>query len=141
MQDNELLQAIYNNTQELKTEVQEVKERVTVVEKRVGALENTVAALGSEVADVKSTVATLGNEVADVKNKVTVLDNKVTNISLTLENEICINIQRVAEGHLDLSRNLHEALKIDREKEMMSVRITVLENEMRKAKERLDSIA
>ena len=34
------------------------------------------------------------------------LENDVTDIKLTLENEIRVNIQRVAEGHLDLSRNL-----------------------------------
>lgn len=44
------------------------------------------------------------------------LENDVTDIKLTLENEIRVNIQRVAEGHLDLSRNLHEALKIDKKK-------------------------
>ena len=155
MTDHELLQAIYNNTQELRTDVQqlrtdvqqlkqdtqELKERVTAVENRVGVLENTVAALESEVADVKSTVAALASEVTDVKTKVAVLDNRVTNISLTLENEIRVNIQRVAEGHLDLSRNLQEALKIDHEKEMMSVRINVLETEMHKTKERLDNVA
>ena len=141
MKDNELLQAIYNNTQELKTDVQELKERVTAVENRVGVLENTVAALASEVTDVKSTVTVLASEVTDVKTKVTVLDDKVTNINLVLENEIRVNIQRVAEGHLDLSRNLHEALKIDHEKEMMSVRINVLETEMHKTIERLDNIA
>lgn len=45
--------------------------------------------------------------------KASTIEKKVSNIELTLENEIRTNIKRVAEGHLDLSRNLHEALKID----------------------------
>lgn len=92
MTDNELLQAIYNDTQEL-------KQRMSNVE------------------------------------------NKVTDIELTLENEISVNIKRVAEGHLDLSRNLHEALKIDSEKEMMAVRVNILESELRRIKQRLNDIA
>ena len=66
------------------------------------------------------------------------LENDVTDIKLTLENEIRVNIQRVAEGHLDLSRNLHEALKIDSEKEMLAIRVSVLETELRRIKERLE---
>lgn len=66
------------------------------------------------------------------------LENDVTDIKLTLENEIRVNIQRVAEGHLDLSRNLHEALKIDNEKEMLAIRVSVLETELRRIKTQLD---
>ena len=66
------------------------------------------------------------------------LENDVTDIKLTLENEIRVNIQRVAEGHLDLSRNLHEALKIDSEKEMLAIRVSVLETELRRIKTKLE---
>ena len=40
------------------------------------------------------------------------IENDVRDIKLTIENEICVNIQRVAEGHLDLSRNLNECIKL-----------------------------
>ncbi len=70
-------------------------------------------------------------------NDVGVIKNKITNIELTLENEIRTNIKRVAEGHLDLSRNLHDALKIDSEKEMIAIRVNVLESELRKIKQQI----
>ncbi len=66
------------------------------------------------------------------------VENDITDIKLTLENEIRVNIQRVAEGHLDLSRNLHEALKIDNEKEMLAIRASVLETELRRIKTKLE---
>lgn len=66
------------------------------------------------------------------------IENDITDIKLTLENEIRVNIQRVAEGHLDLSRNLHEALKIDNEKEMLAIRVSVLETELRRIKAKLE---
>ena len=43
--------------------------------------------------------------------KLDTIENDVKDVKLTLENEIRQNIQRVAEGHLDLSRNLHDAMK------------------------------
>ena len=41
------------------------------------------------------------------------------------------NIKVIAEGHLDLFRRLDEALQMEQEKEMMSLRVNVLENDMR----------
>ena len=69
------------------------------------------------------------------------LENDVTGIKLTLENEIRQNIMRVAEGHLDLYRKLDDAQKIDNEKEMIAIRVNILETELRKVKERLEQIA
>ena len=66
------------------------------------------------------------------------LENDITDIKLTLENEIRTNIKRVAGGHLDLSRNLHEALKIDSEKEMLAIRVSIIETELRRIKTQLD---
>lgn len=69
------------------------------------------------------------------------LENDVTDIKLTLENEIRPNIMRVAEGHLDLYRKLDDAQKIDNEKEMIAIRVNILETELRRVKERLSQIA
>ncbi|MBD5529920.1 MAG: hypothetical protein K2I21_04580 [Acetatifactor sp.] len=65
------------------------------------------------------------------------LDKDVTDIKLTLENEIRVNIQRVAEGHLDLSRNLHEAMRPSNEVEMLAIKVRMLETDIRDIKARL----
>lgn len=92
MSDNELLQAIYNDVQELKHDVQELKQKTSNIE------------------------------------------NDVTKMNLTLENEIRVNIQRVAEGHMDLSRNLHEAMRSSNEVEMLAIKVRMLETEVRDLK-------
>ena len=74
-------------------------------------------------------------------NKIDKLEEDITDIKLTIENEISVNIKRVTEGHLDLSRHLHDAIENDNEKEMMAIRLNSLENELRKVKERIESIA
>jgi chromosome segregation ATPase len=65
------------------------------------------------------------------------LQNDVTKINLTLENEIRVNIQRVAEGHLDLSRNLHEAMKPSNEVEMLAIKVRMLETDMMEIKRKI----
>ena len=62
-------------------------------------------------------------------------------LQLTLENETNRGIQIIAEGHLDLTGKLDEALKIENEKEMMKLRINRLESELKKVKEKLEETA
>ncbi len=68
----------------------------------------------------------MDGKVNDLDEKADKLGEEVTEIRLTLENEIRMNIQRVGEGHLDLSGSLHEALTLDSEKEMLTLRVNML---------------
>nr|WP_313183786.1 hypothetical protein [Lacrimispora sp.] len=65
----------------------------------------------------------------------------IKDIQLTLENETNRNIALIAEGHLDLSRKLDDALKVENEKEMLLIRVNRLENEIRQIKEKINVIA
>ncbi|MDE7018241.1 MAG: hypothetical protein K2P65_11850 [Lachnospiraceae bacterium] len=56
---------------------------------------------------------------------------------MIIENEIRVNIQRVAEGHLDLSRNLHDAMRPGNEVEMLAIRVRRLETDVKVLKERI----
>ena len=62
-------------------------------------------------------------------------------MKMTLENETNPNIKVIAEGHLDLSRKLDDALKVENEKEILLIRVNHLENELRKVKEQINQIA
>ena len=48
----------------------------------------------------------------ELKGRMTYIEDNVTDIQLTLENETNKNISLIAEGHLDLSRKLDDALKV-----------------------------
>lgn len=80
-------------------------------------------------------------ELQEVKIDVKSVKNEVTSLELHIENVTDKNIQTVAEGHLDLSRKLDDALKVENEKEMLIIKMRVLEDELRKVKARLDEIA
>lgn len=47
-----------------------------------------------------------------IKTDIEDIKQKVTRIDLTIEDEIRVNIQRIAEWHLDLSRKLNECIKL-----------------------------
>ena len=72
------------------------------------------------------------------KDAIQRIDNKLKSLELTLENESNRNIKLIAEGHLDLSRKLDDSLRVNNEKEMLLIRVNILENELRKIKEKLE---
>ena len=116
-------------------------EKLNLILEKVGILDESVNSLKSDMQDVKQKVGTLESDMKDVKQKVGTLESdmqevkeKVRKIDVTLENEIRVNIQRVAEGHLDISRNLHEAMKPNNEIEMLAIKVRMLESDVRELK-------
>ena len=66
----------------------------------------------AEIVGMKGEIIGMKGEIADMKGEITDIRQKVTKTDLTIENEIRVNIQRVAEGHLDLSRKLNECIRL-----------------------------
>ena len=117
--------------------VTELDEKVTELDQKFTVLDEKVTVLDQKftVLDQKFTV--LDQKFTVLDQKFTVLDEKVTGLELVIENETNVNIRRIAEGHCDLMRNLREARKVDDEKELLAIRVTVLESDMSKVKHQL----
>lgn len=110
--------------------MQEVKQDIHLLKEDVGTLKDDVHVLQNDIRSLKDNVHVLQDDVDVIKSQVTYL-------SLTIENDVRPSIQRVAEGHLDLSRNLHEAMKPCLEMEMLSLKVHMLEIDMRDVKAKL----
>lgn len=77
-------------------------------------------------------------DIQDMKTDIRDLKSRVSGIEMTLENETNRNIRIIAEGHADLCRKLDEALKVENEKELLLVRTNIMENDIRKIKDKLE---
>lgn len=77
-------------------------------------------------------------DMQDIKTDIQDLKGRVSSIEMTLENETNRNIRIIAEGHADLCRKLDEALKVENEKELLLVRTNIMENDIRKIKDKLE---
>ncbi|MXP76768.1 hypothetical protein GN277_15665 [Lachnospiraceae bacterium WCA-9-b2] len=91
--------------------------------------------------DLQAMSNLLDDKLKPIKDDIDTLEKKITSLELTLENETNHGIKIIAEGHLDLSRKLDQALKVENEKEILLLRVNHLENELRKVKERISQIA
>ena len=129
--------------EDLKAIAQLLDDRIGPVKEDVSLLKEDVAGLKEDVSVLKEDVSVLKEDVSFLKDKVTAhdrrvdkLESRVENIELTLENETNRNIRFIAEGHLDIIRKLDEARKIEQEKEMFSIILTSLENDVRILKQK-----
>ncbi len=102
-------------------------------EERMDALEKNLKEEIQEVrTELKEEIQGVRSELGEEIQK---LQKDVTGIKLVIENELRKNISIVAEGHLDLSRKLDEAIKGNQERETFMIRFNTLETyvkEMRK---------
>ena len=96
-----------------------------------------IKALYDDMQSMKGDMQSMKGDMESMKDDIKSLKNDVRGLQLTLENETNRNIRIIAEGHLELNRKLDEALKVESEKEMMHLRVNVLENDMRKVKEKV----
>ena len=152
------LDLLESDVRELKSGMSEIKQRVASVEQKVTELDQRVAGVEQKVTELDEKVTELDQKFTVLDEKVTVLDQKftvldqkftvldqkftvldekVTGLELVIANETNVNIRRIAEGHCDLVRNLREARKVDDEKELLAIRVTVLESDMSKVKHQL----
>ena len=141
-QDIQTIAEIFNSSMKpIKEELQDVKGEIRELKEQVQGVEGEVRELKERVQGVEGEVRELKERVQGVEGKARELEGHVQGIRLTLENETNKNINIIAEGHLNLSRKLDEALKVENEKEVLLIRINRLENGYRTLKEQVEVIA
>ena len=151
MTDSEKLDLLLKGMQEINTRLSSIEdrlsaleERVAVIEDRLSALEERVAVIEDRLTVVEDRLSVVEDRLSVVEDRLSVVENRLTaveqdirQIKLVAENELRVNIKRIAEGHLDLSRNLHEAIKPCAEMEMLTVRVGILESDVRNIKKKM----
>ncbi len=130
MTDSQKLDMILAELSGVKTDVSDLKTDVS-------ALKTDVSDLKTDVSDLKTDVSALKTDVSSIKTRLDNVEAQTQKTNLILENEIRVNIQRIAEGHLDLSRNLHDAMRPSNEVEMLAIKVRMLETEIRDIKQKL----
>lgn len=111
-----------------------ILEKVGSLDRRMDTLDNKMDMLNDKVNTLDDKVNTLDCKVNTLGTGMREVKDHVRHTDLIIEHEIRINIQRVAEGHLDLSRILHDAMRPSSEVEMLSLRLRMLESEVRQLK-------
>ena len=107
------------------------------IESDMTELKTDVADLKSDMVEVKADIAELKADVAELKTDMGETKINLKDVRLTLENNVWVGIKRIAEGHADLSRNLRDALKPNNEFELLTIRVGMLETEVKNLKHQI----
>ncbi len=138
MTDNEKLDLLIERVGDLQNHISDLKTDMTSVKGEVSGLKGDVSGLKTDMEEMKEELSELKTDMTSVKGEVSGLREELSDVKtdvqstkMIMENEIRVNIQRVAEGHLDLSRNLHEAMKPSNTMEMLQIQVSVLESKVK----------
>ena len=112
--------------------VKNINSTLNNMNKQFDDINNQIAEMKTDIQNVKDET----KQISEMKTDIQKMKNEIREISLALENETNRNIKIIAEGHLDLSRKLDKALTVENEKEMALIRINMMENEIRRIKEK-----
>ena len=115
-----------------------VDERLDKVDERLDKVDERLDKVDERLGKMDERLDKMDERLGKMDEHFEKLDKSVSDIKLTLENETNRNIRLIAEGHLTLNRKLDDALKVDNEKELLLIRVNILENEVRRLKERSD---
>ncbi|MDE7307979.1 MAG: hypothetical protein K2N61_04830 [Lachnospiraceae bacterium] len=150
---NEIRQELKKETDEIRQELkketneirQELKKETNEIRRELKKETNEIRQeLKKETNEIRQELKKETNEIRqetqNIYTRLEAVEEETKRTRLILENETNPNIKAIAEGHLDLSRKLHEAIKIDNEKEMMKIRLNILEGEMKLLKEQMVAI-
>ncbi len=115
MTENEKLDLILSKLDKL----DKLEERTTGIESDITDIKNNIAGIETDIAGIKDditgikdNIAGIETDIVGIKGDIAGMESDITDIKITIENEIRVNIQRVAEGHLDLSRKLNECIRL-----------------------------
>ena len=116
MTENEKLDLILQKISGLDEKVEGIDKRVSGLDEKVDSIDKRVSSLETDMKEVRQQVA---------------------KTNFVLENEIRVNIQRVAEGHFNLSRNIHDAMRHSNEAEMLAIKVRMLESDVQELKRKI----
>ena len=144
---------------ELKSDVAELKSDMTVVKSDIVELKSDMAVVKSDIVELKSDMALVKSDIVELKSDMTVvktdiidlrndmntmegridakmeqLNENVKGIRFTIENEIRPSIALIAESHFILNRKLDEAIRVAGSIEMTRIRVSILEDDVKKLK-------
>ena len=115
--------------------------RLDGMDRRFDAVEARLDGMDRRFESMEARLDGMDRRFESMEARLDALDTGLRNVRLKLENEIAENIKRVAEGHMDLSRNLHEAMKPQTEIEMLVIRVNSLETKVRDLQQKVSTIS
>ena len=138
MNNENLIQLIYDDMQVMKKRLDGMDKRFDGIDKRLDGMDKRFCGVDQQFVSI--------NERFDrLESKVQENTDAIRRINLRIENEIIPSIGFIADGHLDLNRKMDRILetfeKNEKDKETLTLRLNHVEGEVGRLKEKVAKLA
>lgn len=133
MNTEQMLEVILQKINSMDARMENVENKIDSMDARMGVIETRMESMENRMESMENRMDSMEDRVKLLE----ALPQQVKEIQLTLENEVSKKINIIADGHLDLSRKLDEALTFQKEKERILLRVTSLEGDVQRMKSRI----
>ena len=116
-------------------------QKMDSMETKMDSMETKMDSMETKMDSMETKMDSMETKMDSLETRMDSLETEMTDVKLTIENEISRNMKIIAEGHLDLSRNLHDAMKPNNALEMVMVQVNILESKVRDLENTVKTIA
>ena len=116
-----------NNSEKLDLLIQ----KFAGVDKRLDGIDARLDGIDARLDGIDARLDGIDTRLDGVDARLDNMETDIKDIKLTIENELRVNIQRIAEGHMDLDRKLREALVPNQEMEMLAIKVRMLDTDVK----------
>ncbi|MCD8077742.1 MAG: hypothetical protein LUE63_05095 [Lachnospiraceae bacterium] len=112
-------------------------QKIDLLLEKMLSMENHMQSMEDRMQSIENRMQSMEDRMQSMEDRMQNLEEITAEVKMILENEIRVNIQRVAEGHFDLSRHLQEAMRPNNEVEMLAIKVRMLESDVKELKRRM----
>ena len=127
---SEELKNILAQLEQMNSKMEQVGSKMEQMDSKIQQMDSRMEQMDSRMQKMDSRMDRIESRMDHMDSKVGQIAEKTDSIQLRLENEVIRDIKIIAEGHIDLSRKLDEALKGKEERELILIRLNHLEYEV-----------
>ena len=118
----------------IRKELDGTKQDIGGMKQDIGGMKQEIGGMKQEIRGMKQDIGGMKQDIKELKENQESFDRELKAINVTLENEVIKSIKIIAEGHMDLSRKLDEALKFKKEREMTNLQLVQMQGEITRLK-------
>ena len=118
----------------IRKELDGTKQDIGGIKQDIGGIKQEIGGMKQDIGGMKQEIGGMKQDIKELKENQKRFDRELKAINVTLENEVIKSIKIIAEGHMDLSRKLDEALKFKKEREMTNLQLVQMQGEITRLK-------
>ena len=118
----------------MKQDIEGMKQDIGGMKQEIGGMKQDIGGMKQDIEGMKQDIGGMKQDIKELKENQEGFDRELKAINVTLENEVIKSIKIIAEGHMDLSRKLDEALKFKKEREMTNLQLVQMQGEITRLK-------